>query len=192
MKPVILIGAVVLLFCLVTGSVTMSDDDDQEKIIWIILGIHKDGVALESVEIRYGHAPNLGYQNGNFTATILAPNGTHLFSFDVWDPRSQVEAYGFRNELERHEQMENSSLEQGYKDLGERDDIDLPLIIPYHQDIRTVSLAEKESGALLISVNVSPAVDTFRSRFPKDPDMIEGHSTVTKSLLRQMMGTWPF
>jgi hypothetical protein len=199
MKSLVLLGIVVVILCLAMGSVTIAADDDpamtpmtmqgmhndsaasvpvttsasgdQAKIILIVLGIHKDNVALESVEIRYGHPPNIGYQNGNFTVTIRTQNGTPLFTFDVWDPRSQVEAYGFRNELERHEQMENQSLEQGYRDLGEGDDVDLPLILPYHRDIHTVDLVDKRDGSLLISVAISPAVDTFRSRFPKDPDM---------------------
>jgi hypothetical protein len=171
MKSMVTVGAVVLALCLVMGAVTTDTEDDPAKIIVIILGIHKDSVALESVEIQYGHPPNIGYQNGDFTATIRAQNGTPLFTFDVWDPRNQVEAFGFRNELERHEQMEDQSLEQGYRDAGEGDDVDLPLILPYHHDIHTVDLADKKTGSILISVPISPAVDTFRNRFPKDPDM---------------------
>ena len=36
-----------------------------------------------------GMPPNLGYQQGNFTAMVRARNGTLLFTFDVWDPRTE-------------------------------------------------------------------------------------------------------
>jgi hypothetical protein len=205
MRYPVLLTALALVFCLVTGSVTptsmvMEDgthhamvaepepqqtivpvpaattsasadtDDEQEKIIMIIFGLHKDSAILESAEIWYGHPPNIGYQSGNFTTIIRAQNGTPLFTFDVWDPRYQLEQNGLMNELARHEQRENTAIDLG--DEGE-DDIDLPLIIPYHRDIQRVDLVDKKSGTLMLSVNISPAVDTFRSRFPRDPDMVE-------------------
>ncbi len=172
MRYIAAFGVIILIFLLVMGSVTTGSDDDYTKIIALELGIHKNGVALESVEIKYGHPPNLGLQNGNFTAILRALNGTSLFTFDVWDPRYQLDEYGIRNELERHEQMEDPDLEKVYRDMGETVDIDLPLLIPYHGDIRAVDLVDKCSGNLLISVNISPAMDTFRNRFPRDPDMI--------------------
>jgi hypothetical protein len=205
MRYPVLLAALALVLCLVTGSVTQTSmvmedgthhamvaepepqqtsvtipaattsasadaDDDLEKIIMIVFGIHKDSALLESAEIRYGHPPNIGYQSGNFTATIRARNGTPLFTFDVWDPRYQLEQNGLMNELAHHEQMENAAIDLG--DAGQ-DDIDLPLIIPYHRDIQRVDLVDKKSGTLMLSVNISPAVDTFRSQFPRDPDMVE-------------------
>jgi hypothetical protein len=149
------------------GNLTHTDDD-LCKIYTLILGIGTDHAFLESAEIRYGHPPNAGYQNGNFTITIRAHNGTALMSYKVWDPRFQIEQYGFRNELKRHETMEDPGLEDG---MG-GDDIDLPLFIPYHKDIHTIELIDNSNGSLLVSVNVSPAVDAFRQKFPKDPDMI--------------------
>ncbi|MHB8164673.1 MAG: hypothetical protein ACYDDV_10110 [Methanoregula sp.] len=179
MRYIAVFGIIILILLLVMGSVITDTDEDHTKIVALELGIHKNGVVLESVAIKYGHPPNLGLQNGNFTATVWAYNGTPLFTFDVWDPRYQVEEYGLRNELERHEQMEDPDLEKVYRDMGETVDIDLPLLIPYHRDIRTVDLVDRNSAALLISVNISPARDTFRNRFPRDPDMIaETRSTL--------------
>jgi hypothetical protein len=166
------IGAVVLTLLLVTGSLASDFDEDQTKIFLLILGIHENGAIEESTELKYGHAPNLGFQNGNFTAIVRAQNGTPLLTFDVWDPRNQIDEFGLRNVLAEHEGIEDKSLEQQYVDEGETEDIDLPLIIPYHPDIQTVDLIDKNSGMVLISVNVSPAVETFQGRFPCDPAMI--------------------
>nr|WP_321352382.1 hypothetical protein [uncultured Methanoregula sp.] len=149
------------------GNLTHSDDD-LCKIFVIILGIGEDHAFLESADIRYGHPPNPGYQNGNFTVTIRAHNGSALMSYRVWDPRMQLEQYGFRNELKHHEETEDPALESGISG----DDIDLPLIIPYHKDIHSVELVDETNGSLLVSVNLSPAVDAFQHRFPRDPDMM--------------------
>ncbi|PKL70228.1 MAG: hypothetical protein CVV30_02385 [Methanomicrobiales archaeon HGW-Methanomicrobiales-1] len=172
MRYIAVFGVIILILLLVMGSVTTDTDEDHAKIIALELGIHKNGVALESVEIKYGHPPNLGLQNGNFTAILRALDGTSLFTFDVWDPRYQVDEYGIRDELELHEQMEDPDLEKVYRDMGETSDIDLYLFIPYCRDIQTVDLVDRSSGNLLISVNISPARDTFRNRFPRDPDMM--------------------
>jgi len=174
MRYVAVFGVIILIILLVMGSVTTDTDEDYTKIVEVILGIHKVGVAEESVEVRYGHPPNLGHQCGNFTATVRAINGTSLFTFDVWDPRYQFDEYGIRSVLERHEQMEDPDLEKVYGDMGETVDIDLPLLIPYNRDIQTIDLVDKCSGNLLISVNVSPALDRFQNRFPRDPDMMAG------------------
>jgi len=176
MKFLTATGALLLVFALLFGITAGHEDEDCTKIIVIILGIHKEVVEKEMVEIQYGHAPNLGLQQGNFTATIRAENGTALFVFDVWDPRFQLEDFGYHQALTHHEEMEDPALEAAYRSAGESEDIDLPIIIPYHHDIRTIELVDKNTGALLISVNVSPAVEDFCARFPRDPDML-AHSS---------------
>ena len=172
MRYIGLFGVIILIILLVMGSVTTDTDEDHTKIVEITLGMHKVGVVEESVEVRYGHPPNLGHQCGNFTATVRAINGTSLFTFDVWDPRYQFDEYGVRSVLERHEQKVDPDLEKASLDLGETVDVDLSLLIPYNPDIRTVDLVDKYSGNLLISVNVSPAIERFRNRFPRDPDVM--------------------
>lgn len=151
-----------------SGGNPAHTDDDLCKIFVIVLGVCKDGAFLESAEVHYGHPPNAGYQNGNFRVILRAHNGTALMSYNIWDPRIQLEPYGFRNELKRHEDLEDPSIEAGM----EGEDIDLPLFIPYHKDIHTVELVDINNGSRLVSVNLSPAVDAFRSKFPHDPDML--------------------
>lgn len=193
MRRSIILAALLLILCLTAGSVGQSGNtDDQKKIFEIVLGVHKDCIDLEEMEIRYGHSPNLGYENGNIIADILAKNGTRLFSFEIWDPRNQIEEYGLHNEMVHHEGRENPELEERYLAMGETNDIDLPLIIPYHNDIHSIEIREKEKGALLISVNVSPAVDTFRARFPRDPDMMGNNCRQSNDLFRNMWIEWPF
>ncbi len=172
MKRIAVFGAIILFFLLIVGSVVIDTHDDQTKIISIVLGMHGNSIIEKSVEVRYGHPPNLGHQCGNFTATVRAINGTSLFTFDVWDPRYQFDEYGIRSVLERREQMVDPDLKKPKRDMGETVDIDLPLLIPYNPDIRTVDLVDKCSGSLLISVNVSPAIEKFRNRFPRDPDVM--------------------
>lgn len=177
MRYIAVFGAIILVFLLVIGSVAPDTDDDQTKIIKIVLGMHGDCVVEKSVEVRYGHPPNLGLQNGNLTVMVRAPNGTSLFSFDVWDPRYQCDTYGIRNELEQHGHMD-PDVEKVYSDMGEKTIIDLPLLIPYHRDIQTIDLVDRNSGSLLISVNISPAIDSFEKRFPRDCDMMAGRQSM--------------
>lgn len=177
MKHIAVFGAIILIYLLVIGSVAPDTDDDQTKIIKIVLGMHRDSVTEKSVEVRYGHPPNLGLQNGNITVIVRAGNGTPLFSFDVWDPRYQFDTYGLKNELEQHGHID-PDVQKIYRDRGEKTVIDLPLLIPYHRDIRTIDLVDRNSGSLLISVNVSPAIDTFGKRFPRDYDMTAGRQSM--------------
>lgn len=170
--------AVILILALVTPPVPaavhdMADSEaDYSKIIVVILGIYEKGAFEESATVRYGHAPNIGHQEGNFTAVVRAGNGTPLMHFSVWDPRSQVEVYGLRNELERHEQTEDPSLEEKYLINGTAfEDVDLPIIIPYQPDIRYIDLVDRNSGTVMTSVNITPALSAFHHRFPQDPDM---------------------
>ncbi|MCK9580015.1 MAG: hypothetical protein M0Q92_06140 [Methanoregula sp.] len=166
------IGIMLLIIILIAGSVASDIKEDETKIFMIVIGLYDDILFEETVELEYGHPPNLGHQQGNFTAIVRAANGTALFTFNVWDPRTPFGQYGLEKRMAQHERMEDEEIEKGFNFTSEEEDIDLPLFIPYHQDIRTVELVDKNSGAILLTVNVSPAVTTFCHRFPKDPDMM--------------------
>lgn len=166
------IGVMLLITILVTGSVTDDIREDETKIFMIVVGIHENILFEETVELEYGHPPNLGHQQGNFTAVVRAANGTALFTFNVWDPRIPFGQYGLEKRMAQHERMENEEIEKGFNFTSEEEDIDLPLFIPYHRDIRSVDLVDRYSGTTLISVNVSQAVAAFQCRFPRDPDMM--------------------
>ena len=154
---VLVAGLLIVAFSI--GSVA-AQYDDQTKIIFITLNINKGIVSEKSVEVRYGHPPNLGLQKGNFTATLRARDGTALFAFDIWDPRSQ---------FEDHEVMEDNETCNLMGSMWHTDNVDIPLIIPYDKDIRTLELTDRTSRTLLISVNVTPAMNLFHARFFMDP-----------------------
>ena len=197
MKYIFVIGALVLILLLVIGSVARDTDEDHAKIFLIVIDMHKEGAVLESVDLEYGHPPNLGHQLGNFTATVRARNGTPLFTFDVWDPRTrfgetEISDPAVRNQLREKELAESEDYEKAYNNSGDTDEVDLPLIIPYHQEIQTVDLIDRNSGAFLISVNISPSVDEFRRMFPRDPDMMAGPLPVQPCTQSPAGNPWAF
>jgi hypothetical protein len=150
-------------------GLTAHSDDDLCKIFIIVLGVGRDRTFVESSDLQYGHPPNPGYQNGNFNVIVRAHNGTPLVSYNVWDPRIQIEQNGYHYELSQHEVAENPGLEVG----AEGDDIDLPIIIPYHRDIGSVELIDTANGTVLVAADLMPAVDAFRKKFPHDVDMLD-------------------
>jgi len=188
MRSLVAAGILLLISVLLAGTTAGYDDGDYAKIIVIVLGFHEDVVESEMIEIQYGHPPNLGLQQGNLTATLRAENGTAIFAFDVWDPRYQLDDFGYHQVLAHHEQTEDPELEAAYRTSGEYEDIDLPLIIPYNREIRTVDLADKNTGALLISVNVSPAFEEFCHCFPRDPDIMSDSAMESVFPLQPLAG----
>jgi hypothetical protein len=165
MRWIAFLMAGILLAALCIGPAAAQYSNDQAKIIVINLNINQGIVTEKFVEVRYGHAPNHGYQKGNFTATIRADNGTPLFVFDVWDPR---------NQFEDHEIMENNESCDLTGSMWHTDNVDIPVVIPYHPDIRSFELTDKSSRKLLVSVNVSNAVESFLRRFPLDHSLRTG------------------
>jgi len=159
MKWILLIMAGLLVAGLCIAPAAAEDLNDPAKIIVIKLNINKGAVTEKSVEIRYGHPPNLGHQKGNFTATLKSADGIPLFTFDIWDPR---------NQFEDHEIMEDNETCDLTGSMWHTDNVDLPIILPYHPEIRTFELRDKGSRDLLISVNITPAVESFLLRFPQE------------------------
>lgn len=172
MKPSIRIGIILLIIFLISGSVASDIKEDETKIFVIVVGLYEDLLFEETVELEYGHPPDLGHQQGNFTAVVRAANGTALFTFNVWDPRIPFGQCGLEKRMAQHERMENEEIEKGFNFTSEEEDIDLSLFIPYHRDIRSVDLVDRCSGITLISVNVFPAVTAFQKKFPRDPEMM--------------------
>jgi hypothetical protein len=177
MKRIAVLVAGFLIVALCIGIVH-ARDEDQTKIIFVTLTINQGVVSEKSVEIGYGHAPNLGHQKGNFTATARAYDGTPLFTFDIWDPRSQ---------FEDHEVIQQNGSCDITGSMWHTDNIELPLILPYDRDIRTLDLIEKGTGILLVSVNISPASESFNQKFPmdrnEDPDTIPEDDTPAVMLI---------
>lgn len=166
--PVLL---VILLLGVVTGTALARGDnpgeDETSKIIIISFGFDDQRLWEKTTDIRYGHAPNIGHQAGNLSAVIRAENGTPLVNFTVWDPRYQVGNDGIHTTQKRGDAAGTEKKASNDPDKG----TDLPIILPYNPDIRFVDLVDKDSGTVLVTVNISPALAVFQHRFPRDPDM---------------------
>ncbi|WP_321507939.1 hypothetical protein [uncultured Methanoregula sp.] len=163
MASVLLLVSVILILLAGVCSAAAEPADDSTKIIVISLGLDNDTVSMESVDIRYGHPPNMGLQAGHYTVTIRAANGTALLTFNVWDPRDHLMMQGDVDE----------NLTAGHTTGAvHSDSARLKLIIPYHKDIRTLELADRNSGSLLISVDIGPARERFHAKYPLDTDVL--------------------
>ena len=72
------------------GLVAADDTPDYSKIVIVHLNINQSGVTEKSVEMRYGHAPNLETRYGDFKGTLKSADGSTIREFDLWDPRYQL------------------------------------------------------------------------------------------------------
>jgi hypothetical protein len=139
------------------------DAPDYSKIVVVHLNINKSGITEQSVEMRYGHAPNLETRFGDFKGTLKSADGSTIREFDLWDPRYQL-----ADVLEKDN--ESSGYLSGY--LTNSDTADLALILPYYENQMTFELYDKKTGTLLKKVNMSPAITKFQSNYPKDPGSV--------------------
>jgi hypothetical protein len=160
MKRSIVAGIIFLMFLQAIGFVGAVDSYDYSKIVIVNLNINTRGITEKSVEMRYGHAPNLEARSGDFTGILKSSDGSVIREFDLWDPRYQL-----GDVLEKNN--ESSLYLSGY--LVHSDDADLTLILPYYENQVTLELKDKKTGALVKEVNMTPAIIKFQSAYPKDP-----------------------
>ena len=163
MKRFILTGLIVLLLLQVTGLASAEEPPDYSKIVIVHLNINKNSITEKSIEMRYGHAPNLETRYGDFKGTLKSADGSTIREFDLWDPRYQL-----GDVLETDN--ESSGYLSGY--LTYSDTADLFLILPYYENQMTFELSDKKTGTLLKKVNMSQAIIKFQSNYPKDPGSV--------------------
>jgi len=163
MKRALIAGFIILVLLFVTGTAAAADPPDYSKIIIVHLNLNKSTISEKSVEMRYGHAPNLEMRSGDFRGTIRSADGSILREFNLWDPRYQL-----GDVLEKDN--ESPGYLSGY--IAFSDSADLTLVLPYYENQMTFELYDKKSGALLKEVNMSPAIVKFQSYYPKDPENI--------------------
>ena len=160
MKKILLITLVFLVLLQGVGLTIAAEPADYSKIIIMNLNISEGKVAEKSVEMVYGHAPNPGHQSGDFTGMVKTSSGTTLKEFDIWDTRYQL-----------GDVLEYNNDSSGYLAgcLTYTDNADFTLILPYQEEQMNFDLYDKKSGALLKSINLSPAISQFQSSYPKEP-----------------------
>ncbi len=153
-------GLIFLVFLQTIWIGAADEPADYSKIVIIHLNINKSSITEESVEMRYGHAPNLETRYGDFKGMLKTADGSTIREFDLWDPRYQL-----GDVLEQDN--ESSGYLSGY--LTFSDNADLVLILPYYENQMSFELHDKKTGALLKKVNMSQAIIKFQSNYPKDP-----------------------
>jgi len=163
MTRFVIAGVIIMVLLWGIWPAAADDAPDYSKIIVVHLNINKSGITEQSVEMRYGHAPNLETRFGDFKGTLKSADGSTIREFDLWDPRYQL-----ADVLEKDN--ESSGYLSGY--LTNSDTADLVLILPYYENQMTFELYDKKTGTLLKKVNMSPAITKFQSNYPKDPGSV--------------------
>jgi hypothetical protein len=160
MKKILLITLIFLVLLQGVGLTGAAEPADYSKIIIMNLNISQGKVTEKSVEMAYGHAPNPGRQTGDFKGMIKTSSGSTIREFDIWDARYQLgDVLEYNND--------SSLYLAGH--LTYTDDADFTLILPYQEEQTNFELYDKKSGALLKSINLSPAISQFQSSYPKEP-----------------------
>jgi hypothetical protein len=163
MKLFVIVCLVLLVILQGTGIAAAQDQPDYSKIVIVNLNISKSGFTEKSVEMRYGHPPNLETRYGDFKGMLKSSDGSTIREFDLWDPRYQL-----GDVLEKGN--ESSDYLTGY--LTYSDNADMTLILPYYQNQTTFELIDKKTGVMLKEVNMSHAIKKFQSAYPKDPESV--------------------
>jgi hypothetical protein len=160
MKHFVMAGLIFMVFLQTIWIGAADEPADYSKIVIIHLNINKSSITEKSVEMRYGHAPNLETRYGDFKGMLKTADGSTIREFDLWDPRYQL-----GDVLEQDN--ESSGYLSGY--LTFSDNADLVLILPYYENQMSFELHDKKTSALLKKVNMSQAIIKFQSNYPKDP-----------------------
>jgi len=163
MTRFVIAGVIILVLLQGIWPAAADEPPDYSKIVIVHLNINQSGITERSVEMRYGHAPNLETRYGDFKGTLKSADGSTIREFDLWDPRYQL-----GDVLEKDN--ESPGYLSGY--IAFSDSADLTLVLPYYENQMTFELYDKKSGALLKEVNMSPAIVKFQSYYPKDPENV--------------------
>ena len=163
MRRFVIAALIFLVLLQGIGFAAADDLSDYSKIVVVHLNINKSSITEKSVEMRYGHAPNLETRYGDFKGMLKSADGSTIREFDLWDPRYQL-----GDVLEKGN--ESSGYLSGY--LSYSDNADLALILPYYENQMIFELNDKKTGALLKKVNMSQAITKFQSSYPKDPGSV--------------------
>jgi hypothetical protein len=163
MKRFVFAGLIFLVLLQGIWFASADDSPDYSKIVVVHLNINKSSITEKSVEMRYGHPPNIEGRSGDFRGTLKSTDGSTIREFTLWDPRYQL-----GDVLEKDN--ESSNYLSGY--LTYSDNADLVLILPYYENQMTFELHDKKTGTLLKKVNMSQAITKFQSNYPKDPGSV--------------------
>jgi hypothetical protein len=142
MRRFVIAALIFLVLLQGIGLAAADEPPDYSKIVVVHLNINKSSITEKSVEMRYGHAPNLETRYGDFKGTLKSADGSTIREFNLWDPRYQL-----GDVLEKDN--DSSGYLSGY--LTYSDNADLALILPYYENQMTFELNDKKTGELLAS-----------------------------------------
>ena len=152
-----------LLLSLLTVPVHGYPGEDYTKILVLHLNFSHNQVTEQSVEMQYGHPPNLGIESGDILGSLKTDDGKTIREFDLSDPRTQLGDVLVRD---------NGTNESVTGSAYYSDSADFTLVMPYYQNQMTLDLTDKRTGRLLESVNFSQAIERFQRVYPNDPGSI--------------------
>jgi hypothetical protein len=156
-----ILGIGCILVCLLlVGQCCAFPTEDYTKVLILHLNFTRSGVNEESVEMQYGHPPNLGLQAGDIHGNLKTSAGKSIREFDIWDPRVQL-GDGVIQDNESNLSLGGATQ---YSDTA-----DFTLVMPYYADQMTLDLTDKKTGTMLKSVNFSGAISRFHATYPGDP-----------------------
>jgi DNA-binding response OmpR family regulator len=162
--------AIILAGVVSTSGAIVQQPPDYEKILEIHLKHQDTGYSLSSLELRYGKAPNLDIKTGNLNGAILGMDGNKLKSFSIRDPAIiQGDILG---------PSDGDSI-TGYTGIPENQDA--TLIIPYLQDMQTLTLSDSQDGSVLVSADLTSSIALFCTDYPRDPDCLVRTATSQSS-----------
>lgn len=156
-------GLGLLLICLfLTGQVCGAyPQEDYSKVLILHLNFSNGTVNEQSVEMQYGHPPDLGAQAGDIEGSLRTSGGGVIREFELWDP-----GYQLGDAVVSTGNGTNLSLAGA---VNHSDTADFTLVMPYYKDQMTLDLTDRRTGKVLRSVNFSDAIDRFRATYPGDP-----------------------
>ena len=159
----LLSGVSIICICLILSSLTgivTADSASYDKSVRISIHIDNGKITTTSSEIYYGSAPNLLSTQGDFTAELVAADGSTLKTFTVWDPRVQM-----------GDVIVNDANGPRIQSVVEnKDPVDSVVIFPFDRRITEFRLSDPYDGAVLTSVDLTPHIDSFFASYPQDPD----------------------
>jgi hypothetical protein len=119
------------------------------KGILIWLNIKDNKITEISSETTDAH-PDIGFEQEHFQVDLLSEDSLLLKSFDLWDPRIQLG-----------------------EDFVYSDDVNFPVRFPWYKNLNKVSISDKFSGELMITVDLTETISDFCEEHSNDPDCKE-------------------
>jgi two-component system, OmpR family, response regulator len=134
---------------------------DFGKIVQIHLKYLDGRYSVSSQDINYGRAPNLNIKTGELRGVLLDSKGTELKSFSIRKP------YLTQGDILTPPQ-DGGLL--GYTESAPS--ADMTITAPYQQDMAKFNLINPQDNSVLVSADLTAAVNGFCTDYPNDPDCL--------------------